>query len=42
MIRVLWDPKKALTGFVSIHDYALNVWSFGDQFASSKVYIQRC
>ncbi|EXX57526.1 uncharacterized protein OCT59_001866 [Rhizophagus irregularis] len=35
--KVLWDPKKALTGFVSIHDYALNVWSFADQFASSKL-----
>ncbi|CAG8754284.1 11484_t:CDS:2, partial [Funneliformis mosseae] len=35
--KVLWEPKKVLTNFASIHDHALNVWALGDQFTTAKL-----
>ncbi|CAG8509432.1 2207_t:CDS:2 [Acaulospora colombiana] len=35
--KVLWDPSKELTKFVSIHDSSFRVWAFEDQLISAKV-----
>ncbi|KAF0373004.1 WD40 repeat-like protein [Gigaspora margarita] len=34
--KVLWDPKKDLTKFVSIHDSSLRIWEFDEQMTSAK------
>nr|CAG8497676.1 3436_t:CDS:10 [Entrophospora candida] len=34
--KILWDPtKKYLNHFISIHDFAINIWTFDDQQLSS-------
>ncbi|CAI2170604.1 3714_t:CDS:10 [Funneliformis geosporum] len=35
--KILWEPKKVLAKFASIHDHALNVWALSDQFTTAKL-----